>query len=663
MKKCIGLLVLSIFVGLMAFAQTDRWQQRVKYIMDINMDVNTNRFNGKQKLEYTNNSPDTLKKVFYHLYWNAFQPNSMMDVRSQELGKTKINGYPDWDTRVMDRISKLKDDEIGYQKIGSLTMNGVAQKLIMHETILEVVLNRPILPKSKVVFDMEFESQVPVQIRRSGRDAANGVRYSMSQWYPKLCEYDQQGWHPTPYVAREFYGVWGDYDVKISIDKNYILGGTGYLQNTSQLGYGYEPAGTKPLRPSTEKMTWHFIAPNVHDFVWAADPQYKHLVRNIPNGPTIHVLYNRDENFLAQQFSTLSETTRSRYSNDVSKYIEHIDNLWKEVADAAVVVYPFITKNFGEYPYKQYSFIQGGDGGMEYPMATLMNGPGLGTVFHEWLHTWYQMLLGTNESLYAWMDEGFAEWGTDKVEAYYRETVTKKRIGDNPTALKALDSVSKLLPLYHAANYDSYLALAKSGLEEPLTTHADHFNTNAAYGAAAYSKGCVFLSQLGYIVGEQARNKIMLEYYRQWRFKHPDANDFIRVAEKQSDIKLDWYKEYWVNGTKTIDYGIDSLWEEGGKSKIRLKRVGKMPMPIELMIQYKDGSRELAYVPLSLMFGTKPVDDPSIPRTVYQEWKWTHPTYTIEVPRKLGEMKSLEIDPSQRMADTERRNNKLDIPW
>ncbi|MBC7828191.1 MAG: M1 family metallopeptidase [Chitinophagaceae bacterium] len=663
MKKCIGFLAASIFAVSAASAQADRWQQRVKYTMEINMDVKTNRFTGKQKLEYTNNSPDTLKRVFYHLYWNAFQPNSMMDARSRELGKLKINGDPDWDSRVMDRISKLKEDEIGYQKIGSLSMNGVAQKFIMHETILEVVLNRPIAPKAKVVFEMEFETQVPIQVRRSGRDAANGVRYSMSQWYPKLCEYDQQGWHPTPYVAREFYGVWGDFDVKISIDKNYILGGTGYLQNTNQIGYGYETSGTKVSRPATEKLVWHFIAPNVHDFMWAADPEYRHLVRNIPNGPTIHVLYNRDENFMAQQFSRLNENVKARYSNDVSKYIEQVDNQWKEVADAAVVVYPFITKNFGEYPYKQYSFIHGGDGGMEYPMGTLLTGPGLGTAFHEWMHTWYQMLLGTNESLYAWMDEGFTEWSTDKVEAYYRETVTKKRIGNNPAAIKALDSAAQILPLNHAPNYNSYLGLAKSGLEEPLTTHADHFNTNAAYGAAAYSKGCVFLAQLGYIVGEQVRDKIMLEYYRQWRFKHPDVNDFIRIAEKQSDMKLDWYKEYWVNGIKTIDYGIDSLWEEGGKSKIRLKRIGKMPMPVDLVVQYKDGSKEIAYIPMYLMFGAKPAEDDSLQRTVYPAWKWTHPTYTVEISRKLGDMKTLEIDPSHRMADTERRNNKLDIPW
>jgi peptidase M1-like protein len=663
MKKLVIVLIILLSLSNLTYSQPDRWQQRVRYTMSVNVDVNTNRFTGKQQLEYTNNSPDTLRKVFYHLYWNAFQPGSMMDVRSQELGKIGRGGRAEWDPRVRDRISKLKADEIGYQKVLSLKMNGVAQEYIVRETILEVRLSKPVLPKSKVVFDMDFEAQVPVQIRRSGRDAANGVRYSMSQWYPKLSEYDYEGWHPTPYVAREFYGVWGDYDVNITIDKTYILGGTGYLQNAQQIGYGYEAPGSKVTRAPGEKLTWHFVAPNVHDFMWAADPQYKHLSKAVPNGPTLHVLYNRDEAFLKEQYEKLSAARKNDFGNDFARYLESVDKQWQDVLDAADVALPFIQKNFGPYPYKQYSFIHGGDGGMEYPMATLLAGPGIGTVFHEWMHTWYQMMLGTNESLYAWMDEGFTDWATNRVQEYYRQNVLVKKAANNPAYLKTLDSTAKLLPKYDRGSYLSYYYLAKSGLEEPLTTHADHFNTNSAYSAAAYSKGSVFLGQLGYIVGDSVRDKIMLEYYRLWRFKHPNSSDFIRVAENVSGVKLDWYKEYFVNTTKTIDYGIDSLWEEGGKSKIRLKMIGKMPMPIDLNITFKDGSQELAYIPNYLMFGEKSAEDSKVPRKVYEPWRWTHPTYVLELPRKLSEIKLIEIDASQRMADLERQNNRLEIPF
>jgi hypothetical protein len=602
---------LLLITASVCVAQPDRWQQKVKYIMDIDMNVETNQFAGKQKLEYWNNSPDTLHRVFYHLYFNAFQPGSMMDTRSRRQGSIQIGRNADWDPRVKDRIQNLKPDEIGYQKILSLKMNGRPQQFEVLETILEVQLDKPILPKSKVIFDMTFEAQVPLQVRRSGRDnPRTQVRYSMSQWYPKLCEYDYEGWHPTPYVGREFYGVWGDFDVNITIDKNYILGGTGYLVNANQVGYGYEDAGAKVTRPAGNKLTWRFTAPNVHDFMWAADPGFKHLTRKPRKDLTLHLLYK----------AGIADAAT-----------------WEKILDDAEKALPFIEKTFGPYTYKQYSFIHGGDGGMEYPMATLLAGPG--AWLHEWLHNWYHGVLATNESLYAWMDEGFTSYAQERVRGF-------------------LDNVKDTF--LQGDNYASYYNLVKSGREEPLTTHADHFNTNAAYSAAAYSKGAVFLEQLGYVIGAGNRDKLLLEYYKQWRFKHPNVGDFIRLGEKVSDTKLDWYKEYWVNSTKTIDYAFDSLWEEGGKTRIRIKRIGMMPMPIDLQLTFRDGSTEMHYIPLNLMYGAKPAEN-SITRKVYPGWKWTHEMYTIETDRRLADISIAEIDPSQRMADTERKNNRLKI--
>jgi len=596
----------------MCFSQADRWQQRVKYTMSINMNVQTNQFTGKQSLEYSNNSPDTLTRVFYHLYFNAFQPNSMMDTRSRILGQTFFGNTQDWDPRVKDRILKLKPDEIGYHKILSLKMNGRPQQFVMQETILEVKLDKPILPRSKVVFEMEFESQVPLQVRRSGRDnPVTKVRYSMSQWYPKICEYDYEGWHPTPYVAREFYGVWGDFDVTINIDKSYLLGGTGYLQNADQIGFGYEKEGVKVPAPKADKLSWHFIAPNVHDFMWAADPEFIHKTRKVRDSLVFHLLYK----------------TGGR--GEVKD--------WEDILDNAERALPFIEKSFGGYPYKQFSFIDGGDGGMEYPMATLLAAPS--AWLHEWLHNWYYGMLGTNESEYAWMDEGFTEFAADRTRAFLQNDTN----------------------FTHSRNYNGYYSLVKTSREEPLTTHADHFNTNLAYNNAAYSKGCVFLSQLGYITGEENLKKIMLEYYRLWRFKHPNANDFIRVAEKVSDMKLDWYREYWISSTKTIDYTIDSLWEEAGKTNIRIRRTGDIPMPIDFQLTFKDGSKELHYIPMYLMFGEKPAEDASIFRKVYEPWKWTHTTYIIQSSHKLTDISIGEIDPSLRLADVQRKDNKINL--
>jgi len=643
LKKTL-LFPVAVFMCVASFAQPSRWQQRANYKMNIDMDVNTNRFKGTQRLEYTNNSPDKLDKVFYHLYFNAFQPNSSMDVRSRELGKVLVNGRPDWDARVRDRISKLKDDEIGYHKIISLKMNGIAQPFKYHETILEVNLTKPILPKSKVVFEMEFESQVPLQIRRSGRDnPGTGVRYSMSQWYPKLAEYDYEGWHATPYVAREFYGVWGDFDVTINIDKNYKLGGTGVLTNANEIGWGYDREGTELKPTSKDKRSWNFKGSNIHDFVWAADPDYKHLVRKTPgNGPVIHVIYNYKQ-------------------NDTKN-----DSAWMKIADAAVTVLPFIEKNFGKYPYPQYSFIHGGDGGMEYPMATLIVSASLGTAFHEWMHSWYQMILGTNESLYGWMDEGFTSYAEDLVMKYYTKRASiaeyEEALAKAPTNERLKETMASM-PVDHAGAYASYFALVKSGLEEPMTTHADHFNSNFAYSVASYSKGEVFMEQLGYIVGKDVRDRILLAYYNEWKFKHPNVTDFMKIARDVSGIQLDWYQEYWVNTTKTINYAIDSLWEEGGSTQIRLKRSGHMPMPVDLQLTLKDGSTQMHYIPMNLMYGNKPSENESQPRTIHEAWRWTHPTYIVKVNAKLTDLKKVEIDPSKRMADVERKNNLLELNW
>jgi aminopeptidase N len=346
--------------------------------------------------------------------------------------------------------------------------------------------------------------------------------------------------------------------------------------------------------------------------MWAADPGFVHKTRMVRDSLPLHLLYKPGQ-----------------YNNQQ----------WEVILDYAEKALPFIEKNFGTYPYKQFSFIHGGDGGMEYPMATLLAGPG--AWLHEWLHNWYYGMLGTNESEYAWMDEGFTEFATDRTQAFL----------DNSTTFA------------HSDNYNSYYSLVKSGREEPLTTHADHFNANFTYGLASYSKGCVFLSQLGYITGEVNLNKILLEYYRLWRFKHPNAGDFIRVAEKVSNMKLDWYKEYWVHTTKTIDYGIDSLWEENKKTKIRLKRIGAVPMPVDFQLTFKDGSKELHYIPMYLMFGQKSAEGSSLKRVEYEPWKWTHRTYTIETDHRLTDIQVAEIDPSQRMADTERRNNRLELKF
>ena len=609
-KFSLSILAITFLAAFSAvYAQSDRWQQKVKYIMDVTMDVEKNTYQGTQKLHYTNNSPDTLTRAFYHLYFNAFQPNSMMDVRSRTI--------TDPDRRVMDRIQKLSPEEIGMLKVKKLIMDGKKVDFEHVETILEVDLNTPILPGQTVVFDMEFEGQVPLQVRRAGRDNAEGIRYSMSQWYPKMAAYDKRGWHANPYVGREFYGNFGDFDVKITIDKTYILGGTGYLQNANQIGHGYEEEGVKVVTKG-KNLTWHFTAPNVHDFMWAADPKYTHEKVKMENGPMVHFLFVKNDK---------------------------TEENWTKLKGYTVDAIQYMSDHFGKYPYEQYSVVQGGDGGMEYPMSTLITGHrGLqslvGVTVHELIHSWYYGVLGFNESSEPWLDEGFTTWGTSVV----------------------MDAVFAKSPNFvQNGAYNSYFKLAKAGYEEPLTTHGDHYNLNSAYGPGTYNKGAVFVEQLAYVIGKENFDKAMLRLWNDWKFMHPNGHDVIRVMEKTSGLELDWYYDYFVTSTKTIDYGVKSVEAADNQTKITLERVGLMPMPLDIVVTYNDGSQEMIYLPLVIQRGNKPEEKGMAARSMTVRWPWTNYSQEVQLDMPISSIKSVEIDPSLRLADVNRANNKLDV--
>ena len=558
------LLFLAFCFCTSVYTQADRWQQSADYYMKIDFDVATHRFEGEQKIEYTNNSPDILTSVYYHLYFNAFQPNSMMDVRSRTI--------LDPSRKIGDRISKLTLEEIGYHRVTELKQDGKEVTYHMEGTILEVDLAKPILPGETTVLEMKFNSQVPIQIRRSGRDNAEGIDYSMTQWYPKLSEYDYQGWHANPYIGREFYGIWGDFEVDIEIDDSYIIGASGVLTNANKIGRGYSDKKTKI---KGKKICWNFKAENVHDFAWAADRDYIVEKKQTKAGTMLYYIYQPGE-----------RTTEN----------------WQNLHRAMDAAESYMNKRFGVYPYPVYSFIQGGDGGMEYPMATLITGLRsygslVGVSVHEWMHSWFQMVLGTNESLYPWMDEGFTTFGSSEVLDHLRGL--KLLPGDR----------AKIHP--NEGNVVGYINFTKSGLEEPMSTHSDHYVTNSAYSRAAYTKGAVFLTQLQYIIGEEKFSKGMLEYFNTWKFKHPNSNDFIRIMENNGGVELDWFKEYFVNTVHTIDYAVIDVEEGAGNSTsstISLGKIGVMPMPVDLVITLKDGQMEHYNIPLRIMRGKKSKD-------------------------------------------------------
>lgn len=612
--------VLLFIIGTNAFAQSETyWQQRVDYKMNVNFDVSNYNYKGKQELVYTNNSNDTLRKVFYHLYPNAFQPNSEMDARLQAIkdpdSRMVYKCKVDEKEAKCSRIKDLKPDEIGFLKISNFKQNGANATIKELGTILEVTLAKPILPKTKTTFTLDFEGQVPSQIRRSGRNNKEGVELSMAQWYPKIAEFDFEGWHADPYIAREFHGVWGDFDVNITIDKNYILGGSGYLQNGNEIGFNYQDAGKIVKIPSNAKtLTWHFIAPNVHDFTWAADKNYIHDVIKGPNNVDLHFLYKNNPKIA--------------------------DN-WKNLQPKTAQIMAFYNKIVGNYPYKQYSVIQGGDGGMEYAMCTLIVGEGkfdgmTGLVAHEMGHSWFQHVLASNESKYGWMDEGF----TSYIEDLAVNELADKKV-DNP----------------HADAYKGYIAMANSGKEQPQTTHSDRYDENRLYSVSSYTKGDVFLSQLEYLIGNENVMKTLKKYFNDFKFKHPSPNDIKRTAERVSGANLDWYLTDWTKTTNTIDYGIKSVTENTEKTNVTLERIGRMPMPIDVMVEYFDGTTESYYIPLRMMNFEKQNPDVSTKRTVLSDWAWAYPTYEFSIDKPKSAIKKISIDAKELMADVKKDNN------
>ena len=594
-------IIFALVLFQLSFSQ-DYWQQHVDYEMNINVDVSDFTYDGDQSIVYTNNSNDTINKVYYHLFFNAFKPNSQMDVRSRTIR--------DPDRRVGSRIVALEEKDYGDISVSALKQDGKDVYFEVNETVLLARLNKPLLPGKKTKLEMVFTAQIPLQIRRSGKLNKEGVDMTMTQWFPKLAEFDSEGWHPNPYIGREFHGVWGNYSVNITIDKNYVVGGTGYLLNANEIGHGYSEKAPKEKEGATN--TWKFYAPDVHDFAWAADPDYIHDIKKSESGVDLHFFYKPTVN---------------------------VDD-WKKLQDDSIKLMKYFEESIGPYPWKQYSIIQGGDGGMEYAMCTMITGERpypslLGVTAHEMAHAWFQHLLATNEAKHAWMDEGFTEYVTSLSENY-------------------VNDVDPEFP--HKSSYDRYYLLASSGFEQAQTIHSDRYDYNFAYGASAYSKGSVFLSQLGYIIGKENLNKTLKRYYEEFKFKHPTPNDFKRVAEKVSDLELEWYLNEWTRTPHKIDYGIDISSLESERV-ITLKRKARIPMPIEVVVSFEDGSSDLYYIPNDLLHGYK-----SFNEEVYlmEPWNWVSTEYEFVVEGNKKIIK-IEIDPSKRIADVNQLDNSVVI--
>jgi hypothetical protein len=581
------------------FSQHNTWQQKADYNIAIDYNIQNDNYLGTESIQYINRSADTLNKVYFHLYFNAFQPGSDMDVFVQNIPDPQ-RGL-DW------KLKYLTSSEIGKMQVEQVLQDSKITRINHLGTILEVDLAEPILPGSTCKLEVSFTAQTPVISRRAGRKNEEGIELTMSQWYPKLCVYNSNGWQLTPYIGREFHSDFGDYDVQIRIDSSFIVAA------------GSDSVSVKKDEKSN-KNTWHFKSDNVIDFAWAADPDYQHYSVTTEDDITLHFYYQEAQN---------------------------TENRWEKMSTPLKAIFPYINQRFGQYPYKSFHFIQAGDGGMEYPKSTFITGERslgslIGVSVHEIMHSWYQGVIATQENLYSWMDEGFASFASTEIKNYMRkENIYFKAIEENPYKIQ----------------YDNYTYLANSGYEEAMHTPSNFFFSNFAYNVASYQKGEIFLKQLEYVIGKDKLDLALLKYFEEWQFKHPTPEDFIHVAEKVSEIKLDWYLYFWTKTTHKIDYELTVKETNPDKTVIRILKKGKMPMPIDLLIEYKDGSDAVFIIPLDLMYGQKSTIYDSNEITL-QAWPWTHSEYEIALNISINDIKSVRIDPSERLADISKLNNR-----
>ncbi len=610
------------------------WQQHVSYDIRVTLIDSIHTLDGSLSVVYTNNSPDTLREVYFHLYANAFQPGSLMDERAHAIHSAPI----------YNRISNLPASERGRYGIGAVTTDNLPSDYEVTGTIMRVGLPKALPPGGSVTIAFPFREQVPRQLRRSGWMSREGIEYSMSQWYPKIAEYDNEGWHRQEYVAREFYGVWGDFNVAITLPSQFVVGATGECVNPQEVGHGYDKiaGGEKqgqlyptPQLPTTT--TWRFHASTVHDFAWAADDDYVHEWSTWQDTITLHAFYKR---------------WCAPFWHDAIKYSQHALATYSEV--------------FGPYAYRNFSCTMAGDGGMEYPQLIMITGyrptPGsiAGVIAHEIAHQWFYGMLGSNETREAFMDEGFTTYAT---------TIAMDRLwGDHqvPPGQEA-SWLDWFIPKFSNKrdNYRGYQSIASQGYEEPLDIPHDWFREDVTAGQV-YGKTQAILSMLEYTLGNDVFARGMKEYYNEWHFKHPHLVDFKLVMERVAHTDLDWFFDEWFRTTRTLDYealdvrsepvalfGRDSTWR-GFSNTLRLRNDGLAVMPIDLLLHYDDGASDAATIPL--VTNKDLAYFKSGGHLFLPGWDWVSPNYeeSIVTQKRIA---WFEIDTSWRLQDLNWLNN------
>lgn len=545
-------------------AQNHYWQQQVDTKIDVTLDDKKHFLHGFETIAYTNNSPDTLRFIYIHLWPNAYKHDHTQFAEQQyQQGKTAFYYAKPSQRGYIDSLNfEVDDNSLNYYSAENTP------------DIARLDLIQPLLPGKQVIITTLFRVKIPIVFSRLGHTKQ---AYFISQWFPKPAVYDRKGWHPLPFLDQgEFYSEYGSYDVKITLPKNYVVMATGNLLDESENQwldslaainwYDSSYAKTKftdSIPPSSyEFKTLHFHEDLVHDFAWFADKRY---------------IVSKDS------FEDVKVYTA---------FLPTYKNSWRKGTQALKDALKIYGAGVGKYPYKTIKAVQGdmkAGGGMEYPTVTIIDrtvGGDKDVIVHEAGHNWFYGILGSNERDHAWMDEG--------INTFY-EFRTMKETADT-TKKKTITKKKKNVDIDVDMNTVVIAQLAASAQDQKIEQTSKNFK-EINYGMDVYYKTTWFLVWMEEYMGRENFDKGIQEYFTKWKFKHPYPEDFRATMEHNTDKDLNWFFDDLLNTNEPIDFALKSVTKKNNNTYVKVDNKTSYALPLTLNSFYKDSLTSTITVP------------------------------------------------------------------
>ena len=583
------------------------WQNKIDYRIDVRFNPTTKQLNGKVVFTYTNNSPNDLSFLWLQMDQNLFDLNSR--------GQLKIAGesYSRYRAESKNPVNGFQVKNVQVEGETSLA------DYLLTDTRMQIRLKKPLKGQGNTIrFSIDYAYYMPEygSDRCGILSVKKGTIFSVAQWYPRICVFDDvRGWNTDPYLgAGEFYCEYGDVDYSITLPSKYIVMGSGELMNasevltTTQLNrleqaknsdksvmiIADKEVGTASIRPSISECTWTFSMKNTRDVAWACSEAFIWDAAriNLPSGKK------------ALAMSVYPEEAKDR-------------SMWGRSTEYVKGSVENYSKRWFEYPYPVAINVASNVGGMEYPglvfCSASSGGNGLFDVTdHEFGHTWFPMIVGSNERVYGWMDEGFNMFINSLADDDFNRGEYKA------TDIDGIQNGSALF-----FSNDNEVFLKPDGMGE------------YSIGSAVYYKPAYALELLrNEVLGKERFDYAFKHYIKSWAYKHPTPWDFFRCMENAAGEDLHWFWKSWILQNLPLDQAV-SVSRASGNTTITITNLGKMAMPVTLFCETSSGVKQTIKLPVEIWMNTD--------------------TYTIEMNDVL---KSVEIDPKRILPDSNRDNNR-----